>query len=324
MDADVVLRALVRDPSKAEGLASRGVEARLADLDTPESLPAAFEGVHDLWLLNLNGPRAPEHSMNAVWAARQAGVERVVRLSAVGAAHDAPTRSGRLHALADAELRNTGLRWTILRPHFMMQNLLGSADEVAQHGAFHLNMGEGRLGMVDVRDVAEMAAKILTDEPDRHDGKVYTPTGPRALSFAQVAAHLEEATGTDVAYVAVPDEAARQAMLDSGLSEWLVGMLVEYGRAYSIGWGDYTTGDIEEVLGRQPRCFADFARDHAAAFAPAARTVEPTSSASSAPGRPLPHRSSTRDDRPGNLVGATPLNRSEGAVMTDPTTVVDT
>lgn len=265
-NADVTLRALVRDESQAEGVGSRGVEVRVADLDRPESLLAAFAIVHDLWLLNSNSPRAPENSMNAVWAARQAGVERVVRMSAVGAAHDAPTRSGRLHALADTQLENSGLHWTILRPHFLMQNLLGSAKAIAEQGTFHLNMGDGRLGMVDVRDVADIAAKILTDEPERHHGKVYTPTGPEAVSFTQVAAQLHEAIGKDVAYVAVQDAAARQAMLDAGLSEWLVGMLVEYGRAYSTGWGDFTTNDVEEVLGRQPRRFTDFARDHAPAF----------------------------------------------------------
>ncbi len=264
--ADVNLRALVRDQSKAERIESRGVQVRMADLDTPESLPAAFEGVHDLWLLNANSPRAPENSINAVWAARQAGVQRVVRLSAVGAAHDAPTRSGRLHALADIQLQNSGLAWTILRPHYLMQNLLASADTIAEHGAFYLNAAEGRIGMIDARDVAEIAAKVLTDEPNRHHAKIYTPTGPQAISFGQVAAQLQQATGTDVSYVAVADDAARQAMLDAGLSEWLAGMLVEYGQAYSIGWSDYTSNDVEKLLGRPPRRFADFARDHAAAF----------------------------------------------------------
>lgn len=93
--ADVNLRALVRDESKAERIESRGVQVRVADLGTPESLPTAFQDVNDLWLLNANSPRAPENSINAVWAAHQAGVERVVRMSVVSAAHDAPTRSGR-------------------------------------------------------------------------------------------------------------------------------------------------------------------------------------------------------------------------------------
>ncbi len=157
-------------------------------------------------------------------------------------------------------LENSGLHWTILRPQFLMQNLLDSADAIAEQGAFYLNAGEGRLGMVDARDVAEIAAKILTDEPDHHHAKVYTPTGPEAISFTQVAAQLQQAIGNNVSYVAVPDDAARQAMLDAGLSEWLVGML-EYGQAYSTGWSDYTTNDVQELLERQPRRFADFARD---------------------------------------------------------------
>jgi len=265
--ADVNLRALVHDESKAERVESRGVPVRVADLGTPESLPAAFDGVNDLWLLNANSPRAPENSINAVWAAHQAGVQRVVRMSVVGAAHDAPTRSGRLHALADNQLQNSGLAWTILRPHYLMQNLLGSADTIIKQGALYLNAGEGRLGMIDARDVAELAAKILTDQPDQHHAKIYTPTGPQPVSFAQVATQLQQATGNDVTYMPVSDDSARQAMLDAGLSEWLAGMLVEYGQAYSTGWSDYTTNDVEKLLGRHPRHFADFARDHAAAFA---------------------------------------------------------
>ena len=121
------LRALVRDPEKAARLSARGVELVRGDFDDGESLKGAFEGVDALWLLTAVGPRAPENSMNALWAARQAGVKRVVRLSAINAAHDAPTRNGRLHALSDAEVMASGLSWTILRPHFFMQNVLGSA-----------------------------------------------------------------------------------------------------------------------------------------------------------------------------------------------------
>ncbi len=107
---------------------------------------------------------------------------------------------------------------------------------------------------------------ILTDQPDHHHAKIYTPTGPAAISFAQAAAQLQQATGNDVSYVAVPDDTARQSMLDAGVSHWLAGMLVEYGQAFSTGWSDCTTNHVNELLGRPPRSFADFARDHAAAF----------------------------------------------------------
>ncbi|MFZ5892642.1 MAG: SDR family oxidoreductase [Myxococcota bacterium] len=260
------LRALVRDANRASALAARGVELVIGDLDDPDSLPRAFEGVNDLWLLNSVGPRQPENSMNALWAARSAGVERVVRLSAIGAAHDAPSRNGRLHALSDDELMQSGLKWTILRPHFFMQNLLGVAGSVAAQGAFYWNMGEGKLGVIDARDIGDFAARVFTAPPELHQGKVYTLTGPESLSFHEVAAQLGEGIGRSVRYVPVPHEAARQNMLAAGASSWLVGMLIEYATAYERNWGDFVTPHIAEVVGRKPRSVLEFARDYRQAF----------------------------------------------------------
>lgn len=204
--------------------------------------------------------------MNAVWAARQAGVERVVRLSAVGSALDAPTRSGRLHALSDHELQNSGMRWTILRPHWFMQNLLNEAGDISALGAFSLNAGDGRLGMIDVRDIAEFAARVLTDASQQHDGKIYTPTGPQAVSFADVAERLTRILGKPVEYRPVSDDIQRKTLLEYGVPAWIVGMLVEYSQAYAAGWGDYTTSDFVDIVGHAPRDVDDFIRDHVAAF----------------------------------------------------------
>lgn len=257
----VQVRALVRSESNATKLRVAGVQAVLGDLDDPDSLPPAFEGVDELWQLTPPGPRAPENNMNALWTARRAGVKRVVRMSAIGAAHDAPTRNGRLHALSDAELQASGLRWTILRPHFFMQNLLGFAASVAADGAIYMNLGQGRLAFVDTRDIAEVAARLFLEPGERHDGKIYTLTGPQSLSLTETAEQLTTVLGRPVRYVAIPDEAARAALLQMGLSPWLAGMTVEYGRAYAAGWGDFTTTHVQDVLGRAPRPFLEFARD---------------------------------------------------------------
>jgi uncharacterized protein YbjT (DUF2867 family) len=273
--SELKLRALVRDPAKASRLSARGIEVVRGDLDEAESLKAAFDGVDALWLLTAVGPRAPENSMNALWAARQAGVKRVVRMSAIGAAHDAPTRNGRLHALSDAEVQASGLSWTILRPHFFMQNVLGSAASIAAQGAFYWAMGEGKLGMVDVRDIGEMAARILQGDAATHHGKVYTPTGPDSVSFAEVARELSAVLGRDVSYVPVSLDAAREAMLGMGMPAWVVGMMLEYSRAYASGWGDFTTRHVEDITGKKPRPFATFARDFEAAFAPAPSAAAP-------------------------------------------------
>jgi uncharacterized protein YbjT (DUF2867 family) len=258
---EVSVRALVRSEANAAKLRAAGVRAVLGDLDDPDSLPPAFEGADELWQLTPPGPRAPENHMNMLWAARRAGLKRVVRMSAIGAAHDAPTRNGRLHALSDAELQASGLRWTILRPHFFMQNLLGFAHSVATDGAIYMNLGEGRLGFVDTRDIAAVAARIILDPSERHDGKVYTLTGPESVSLGDAAQTLGSVLGRAVRYVALPDEAARAAMLQMGMSPWLVGMTLEYGRAYAAGWGDFTTNHVRDVLDQNPRSFLDFARE---------------------------------------------------------------
>jgi uncharacterized protein YbjT (DUF2867 family) len=88
---------------------------------------------------------APFQSSNALWAARCAGVKHIVRMSAVGAASDAPTLNSRLHALSDAELQNSGIAYTIVKPHFFTQNLMFSAASVADHGGFYLPLGAAKL-----------------------------------------------------------------------------------------------------------------------------------------------------------------------------------
>lgn len=258
---DVELRALVRKEGDAAKLRARGVDAVLGDLDTAETLAPVFDGVTDLWLLSPPGPRAPENAMNAVWAARTAGVKRVVRMSAIGAAHDAPTRNGRLHALSDAELQASGMRWTILRPHFFMQNLLGSAGTVAQQGALYFALGSGKLGLVDTRDIADMAAAVLLDGSERHDGQIYTPTGPGSVGMDEIADVLGKELGRDVRYVPISEDGAREALLGFGMSPWLVGMTVEYMRAYANGWGDFTTTHVKDVTGKPARDFRAFARE---------------------------------------------------------------
>ncbi len=258
------LRALVRDRQRAASLAEQGVEVVEGDLGRPRTLGRAFAGAETVWILTPPGPRAPEQSSNALWAARQGGARHVVRMSAIGAAHDAPTINSRLHALSDAELAASGIPYTILRPHAFMQNVMMSAQSVAEQGALYLALGEGRLGMIDARDVAEAAARVLTTAG--HENKIYTLTGPRAVSLAEVAAALGAALGKPVKYVPIPIEAADEAMAKMGLDEWTRTLSTDYFAAYSRNWADAVTGDFSQLVGRPARSIDDFARDFAGAF----------------------------------------------------------
>ncbi|NUP01307.1 MAG: SDR family oxidoreductase [Nonomuraea sp.] len=253
------VRVLVRDAAKAPA----GVEAAVGDLHHPETLDAAFKGVDTLWLLTAMGPQAPHASMNAVWAAQRAGVGHVVRLSAIGAAHDAPTRNGRLHALSDVELAASGLDWTVIRPAFFMQNLLGSVNGDTLYGG----IGEGRIGLIDTRDIADFAATVLRD-PARHNGRTYTLTGPASISLREAATDLTEVYGTPITYQPVSPDDAHQSMLAAGMPDWDAAVTKEYLKAYARGWGDYTTTAYTDVTGRAGRTFAEFAKDHAARLRP--------------------------------------------------------
>lgn len=229
------VRALVR--GKATALAA-GIDVVRGDLEHPSTLADAFDGVDTLWLLTAMGPAAPHASSNAVWAARRAGVKHIVRLSAIGAAHDAPTRNGRLHALSDAELQASGIPWTIIRPAFFLQNLAGPV--------LYSPTGEGRFSPIDVRDIAAFAAKVL-EAPAEHAGRVYTITGPESLPMREAAARL----GMRYQPVSVAD--AVSGMLAAGLPPWVAEVNGEYCEAYAAGWGDFVTPDFEAVMSRPAR-----------------------------------------------------------------------
>ncbi len=221
--------ALVRHPEKAEELKRQGVELRVGDLEKPWTLPAAFAGADIVWMLAPPGPRAPEQCSNGLWAARQAGIKHVVRLSAIGASHTAPTINSRLHALSDAELIASGISFTILKPHYFMQNLLMAAQSVSQDGAMYFALADGKMGLIDARDISEFAAHVLTS--DGHEGKTYTLTGPASISMHQVAAAIGEAIGKGVKYVPVTVDAERQAILQMGMDEWMANLFGDYSAA---------------------------------------------------------------------------------------------
>src|SRR5205823_12273827 len=139
------IRTLVRDSAKGDALKKDGYEVVIGDLEELDTLAEAFDGVDILWLLTPASALEPSMGSTAVTAARQAKVKHIVRNSAIKAGHDAPNRNGRLHALVEESVKASGIPWTILRPHYYMQNLLSSAGSVAAEGVLYMNVGQGRL-----------------------------------------------------------------------------------------------------------------------------------------------------------------------------------
>ncbi len=269
LGADV--RALVRDEAKAQALQNGGVEVVVGDLDKPHTLDAAFRGVDKVFLITPPNPNQVIQAKNGIQAAHRSGSPTIVRLSAK-AVRNMPGSLPRVsvqHAEIDGELRASGVPYTILKPHNFMQNTLMAAQTVASEGVVYMPFKDGKVGMIDVRDIAEVAAKVLTE--DGHQGQTYTLTGPASISFHDVASGLSKVLGKEVRYVDVPLEAAREAMISMGLSEWFADALGEYTTAFSEGYGDFTTNDVQQVTWHPARSYETFARDFAQVFGGAAR-----------------------------------------------------
>ena len=257
-NADIKLRAFVRAETEAQSLGELDLEVALGDFLKPETLGPALEGVSTVFLLTPIHPQQISQATNVIEAARESGNEpRVVRLSVHQASHEAPTRISRQHAEIEDRLVSSGLPYTLLRPQSFMQNTLMSAPTVACQGKIFQPMKGGRLGMIDARDIGEVAAKVLTEEG--HEGKTYTLTGPAAISFYDVAETLSQVLAKEVSYVPIPPEKAKEAMLDRGIPEWVADALNEYARAHSEGYSDWTTEDVEKLLGRPATSYKEFA-----------------------------------------------------------------
>jgi uncharacterized protein YbjT (DUF2867 family) len=257
------VRAFVRDPDKAAATLPRDVDLAVGDFARPGSLRGALDGVDRLFLACGNVPGQVAYERDAVDVARAAGV-RIVKLSTTRATLDSPLLYPRGHAEIERHLRASGVPATVLRPGFFMTNLLASADAVRATGRLFAPAGAARIAMIHPRDVAAVAAVVLAE--DGHDGMTYELTGPAAITYADVAAALSTATARAVEFVDVPDDAARASMLEAGMPQELAGFIVMLFGALRGGLCAHTTDVVRALTGREPRGFAEFAREHAAAF----------------------------------------------------------
>ena len=258
---DAVVRAMVRS---ADAPVPGDPEKVVADFDDPGSLRAALEGVRRAYLVTPSSERAERQQLDFVDAARAAGVERLVVLSQLGSVADSPVRFLRYHAAVEQHVRDSGMDFTFLRPNLYFQGLFAVAGSIVGNGVLPAPIGDARVSAVDVRDIAAVAAAALTD--DDHGGATYTLTGPQAITHAEMAAALSEATGRDVRFVDVPPDDFAEAVREV-LPPWQVDGLLEDYAHYRRGEASEVTDVVDTVVGRPAISFAQFVHDYADRFA---------------------------------------------------------
>ena len=264
-EAGLETRALSRTPRRGETLPH--VDWVQADLSDPETLPPAFDGVDRLFLLTGNVRSMAELQKNAVDEAVAAGVNQVVKLSARGAQPESNSAIARWHHEVEVYLKASGLSWTMLRPHVFMQNLLEQAERIRAEGTIRAAAEDGRIPFIDTRDIADVAATVLTEPVEEHARQTHLLTGGVALDYNQVAAALGAATGRDVSYVAESFDETRARLQSEGLPDWLIDSKLALA-AYQRAGGETArvTNDVFEVTGHPPRSMAQFVYDARRAF----------------------------------------------------------
>lgn len=258
------VRAFVRDEAKAARVLGDGVELVRGDYADADSVRRAVAGVDALFLVCPNHPCQLQYETGVIDAAVAAGVRRVVKLSTIGAERGSPLEFWDVQGRIEEHLREVFPGAVVLRSSFYMTNILGSAEQVRGSGKLFAPAGGARISMIDPRDVA--AAGVAALLRGEYDGRTLTLTGSRAITYGDVADELSAVTGRPIEFVPVPDDAARQGMLDSGMPAWVVDRLIVLFGLLRQGAASEVSDTIREVTGREPRTFADFARDHAAVF----------------------------------------------------------
>lgn len=243
----VAQRLIVRDPSRVPRLP--GTEVVTASFDQPDAARAALEGVHVVLMVSAteSPDRVAQHQA-FVDAAADAGVRHLVYTSFYGASEDATFTFARDHWATERHIAASGLTHTFLRDNLYLD---GVVSMVGADGVIRGPAGDGVLSAVARADVARTATAVLLD-PDAHRDATYDLTGREALSLADAAAILTEATGRPVRFENETIEQAYESRARYHAPAWEVDAWVSTYLAIARGEMGGISGAVEEISGRAP------------------------------------------------------------------------
>ncbi|WP_394840681.1 SDR family oxidoreductase [Pendulispora brunnea] len=243
----------VRDPKKARDLFGDRVEIRVGDL---ADISSALSGIREIFLLN-SGPDLEVRDRAAALAAKAAGVRHLVKLSTLDVSTGVGT--GPWHARGEHALRESGVRFTFIRSSAFMSNALSWAHTIKREGVLRTSTGNGKIAFIHPADIADVAVKALTTRA--HDGEALVITGPQALSYGEMASRIGAAIGKTIRFEQISDDDARPNF-DRAYAD----ALVDIWRAIREGRLATVTDGVEQVLGRRPVTFDQWAEENAGAF----------------------------------------------------------
>jgi len=257
LEKGVKFRALVRDPAKAADYAAKGVEIVQGDLGDPASVEAALEGCDQAVLILPNSKEQEELEVSFINAAAKSGVKHFVKLSSPEAVRGTTSPTPLAHIAAEDALKESGMDWTLVRPNFFMQNIIGYGAAAKETGKISVPLGKGTVALTDSNDAGAFIAEVLTT--DGHIGKSYDFSGPELMNFDQVAQCFAEVLGRDVVYEDCDPAEYQKRVRPFLSSDWHSNSIAILFSEIADGT---TPGEVNEVfqqvVGREPMSFKEF------------------------------------------------------------------
>ena len=252
--------------------ANKGVEIVELDYTKPETITNAVKGVNKLFLQTLPIPQVTDICFNIVKEAKKNDVNYIVKLSAMGAESASETTLLRLHGEEEKIIKESGIPYTFLRPSAFMQNFVTQFGyTIKTQNAFYIPAGDAKMSFVDARDIGAVVAIMLLNENNKGANKQYINegydiTGPEALTYSQIAETFSNEFGKKISFVDITEDAARTGMKQIGMNDWDINLMIGLFRIIRTGYGSKTTPAMEQVTGRKPISFKQFAKDYAEVF----------------------------------------------------------
>lgn len=259
--SDIPFRALTRNGDNSTLLKSLPqAEIVIGDLADESALTDVMQGIEKAFLLTNSSDQAEQLQLNFVHAAHRAGVKHVVKLSQFAANEDSPVRFLRYHAKVENKIKSLGMSYTFLRPNLYMQGIIAFKDYIKNDGKFYASVGNAAISLVDIRDIAAVAAIALTESG--HENKIYNITGKEAITHYQMAETFSRVLGKEILFIDVTPYQMEAALRAAGFPEWQVGGLIEDYAHYARGEAAVIYSTVGEVTHAAPIPFEQFVVDH--------------------------------------------------------------
>lgn len=257
--------AMIRNQETAAkvGAYSPLVTPVLADFDNDKSVAGALTGVTQAYLVTPSSLGAEKQQIRFAEQAAIAGVQHLIVLSQLGTSRESPVRFLRYHAAVEHRVRELGIGFSFLRPNLYFQGLLAFRHGIHEEQAFGAPIGNAPVSAIDTRDIALVAAELLLQKTPTN--AELTLTGPAAITHGEMALALSQQSDHLVTFADTSEETFADS-LAGVLPTWQIEGLIEDYAHYRRGEAATVTTTVEDVTGKPPRSFVEFAHDFRAAF----------------------------------------------------------